>query len=136
MFKKIRIGAVVGVLVASAAMAIDPYTTRDVRDPVKLKARLDADFATVAAGVGVAAVTNASVTAQTATKAATVTTQTATVSVTVTPQTYVPTFLKADGTTNTVAIMTNATASFTGLTNVTVSTAGVTTNVTITLQTN
>ena len=49
-------------VIAIEAMAINAYSIREIRDPVKMKARLDADFATVAAGVGVAAVTNATLT--------------------------------------------------------------------------
>lgn len=110
------------------------------------------------------------VTAQTATKAATVTPQagatvtatavvtpqagaTVTATAVVTPQTFVPTYILADGTTNEVAIVTNATVAVTVangagfltnataaitvangaglLTNVTVSTAGVVTNVAV-----
>jgi hypothetical protein len=48
-------------VIAIEAMAINAYSIREIRDPVKMKARLDADFATVAAGVGVNAVTNGSV---------------------------------------------------------------------------
>ena len=115
-------------MIAGIAQAIDAYTARDVRDPVRLRARLDSDFATVAAGVGVAAVTN--VTAQTATVSGTVTPQTATVSVTVAPGSGTSLTNVYDGVTNVFTAYTNWTASFTGLTNVTVTVPGVTTNVT------
>lgn len=85
---------------------------------------------------GTTGVTN--VTAQTATVSATVTPQagaTVTATAVVTPQTFVPTYILADGTTNDVAIVTNATVAVTIangaglLTNVTATVAGVTTNV-------
>jgi hypothetical protein len=106
--KKALIGIVAMAMITAVAFGIEPYTTRDVRDPVKLKARLDADFATVATGVGVAAVTNA-------TAATTITKQNAAITATAvfTPQTYVIPAILADGTTNTVASVTNGTIAVT-----------------------
>jgi hypothetical protein len=109
------------VIVATIAYAIDPYSDREVRDPTKLRARLDADFATVAAGVGVSAVTNA-------TAATAVTVQTGTITVTIVPQTIVLTNIVGD-VTNVWSVCTNVTASFTGVTNATAAT-------TLTLQKN
>lgn len=114
--------ALIVVVMAGECFAINAYTTRDVRDPVKLKARLDADFATVAAGVGVEAVTNASLTISRA-------------AITATPSyTYATNILTyLDATTNTVS-WTNVAIS--GV-SVAIVNGGVTvTNVTITLQKN
>lgn len=137
MKKVLILTGLLAVCFASLSYAIDSYTTRDVRDPVRLKARLDADFATVAAGVGVAAVTN--VTAQTATITATVTPEPG-ADVTATPSysyaTNILTYL--DGDTNTVSWTNIAISGVTIainngsglLTNVTVEVPGVTTNIT------
>lgn len=110
--------ALIVVIMAGECFAINAYTTRDVRDPVKLKARLDADFATVAAGVGVAAVTNATLTLSPAAITATAAIQGVTYSV-----------IDAAGATNSMVSPTNIV--------VTIVNGGVVvTNVTITLQKN
>jgi hypothetical protein len=72
-------------VIAFEVMAIDAYSIREIRDPVKMKARLDADFASLASGSGVNAVTN----------------------VTVAAQTKSITYVGIDGGTNTLAVCTN-----------------------------
>jgi hypothetical protein len=110
-------------IVGYQVMAIDAYSIREIRDPVKFKARLDADMATLAAGVGVAAVTNASLTLSTAAITATAAVATWT--------TNIITYL--DATTNAVASTNIIPATI----SVTVVNGGVVcTNVAITLQTN
>ena len=109
-------------VISVQVMAIDAYTIRQIRDPIQFKARLDADLATLAAGVGINAVTNGSIAISRAVVTATAV---------VTPQTFVPALSMVDGTTNTVAFMTNGTVA------VTVVNGGlVVTNIVLTLQTN
>jgi hypothetical protein len=115
--KSLLIGFLFAV-VAVQVMAIDEYTIRQVRDPVQLKARLDADFATVAAGVGVNAVTNGSVALSRAVVTATAAIQGVTYSV-----------IDAAGATNSMVSPTNIV--------VTIVNGGlVVTNVVLTLQSN
>ena len=110
-------------VIAIQVMAIDAYTIRQVRDPVQLVTRLDADFATVAAGVGVSAVTNATLTQSKAAITATATVATWTTN----------TITYLDATTN-AAISTNIIPATLSVT--VVNGDAVVTNTTITLQKN
>jgi hypothetical protein len=124
--KSFLIGLVLAII-ACEVMAIDAYTIREIRDPVQLKGRLDADFATVAAGVGVSAVTNASLTSSRAviTATAAVTKQTSLI--------YDSTGVACSNAAATIAIpvVTNATVAVT-----VVNGDLVLTNIVLTLQTN
>jgi len=155
--KKIMIFTALAVaLVSTVAPAVDSYTVRDVRDPRVLASRLTADFTSVVSTSDAARVTALEETAITNATAATAITpnpgvtvtataastpQTATITVALTPQTVDVT--NAEGTVS--AVWTNATASFTGMTNATIAVtvangAGLLTNATavttMTLQRN
>lgn len=127
-----KMGIVVGVAVLVGVLAGMASAETFTRDDLKSGSIHQRGFVTKLNSLGETnlVVTNVSVTAQTATKAGTVTPQTATVTVTLTPQTC----LATNSAGAEVAVWTNCTASFTGLTNVTVSVAAVATNVATTVQ--
>jgi hypothetical protein len=99
-------------LTAMVVSAVDAYSVRDVRDPRKLATRLTDDFTSVvstsdSARVSVleaTAVTNAVLTQSKAAVTATAV---------VTPQTKTIEYMSADGSTNTLAVCTNATVAVT-----------------------
>jgi hypothetical protein len=99
-------------LTAMVVSAVDAYSVRDVRDPRKLATRLTDDFTSVVSTSDSARV---SVLEATAVTNATLTQSKAAVTATavVTPQTKTIEYMSADGSTNTLAVCTNATVAVT-----------------------
>ena len=127
MKKTLILTALAVALVSTVALAVDAYSVRQVRDPRALATKLTADFTSVVSTSDAARVTALEATAVTNATAATAITPQAGATVTatavVTPQAgatvtatavftpvgYVPQFIMADGTTNTVSFPTNGT---------------------------
>jgi hypothetical protein len=99
-------------LTAMVVSAVDAYSVRDVRDPRKLATRLTDDFTSVVSTSDSARV---SVLEDTAVTNAVLTQSKAAVTATavVTPQTKTIEYMSADGSTNTLAVCTNATVAVT-----------------------